>query len=72
MGEPPKKSTRRQRRPTLRDALNAAHSSGQKVKGAVVEPDGKITLTFGEPTAVDGTNENEWDRRERELARGKH
>ena len=71
MSEPPNKPTRRQRRPTLRDALNAARSSGQKVKGAVVEPDGKITLTFGD-SAVDGTNDSDWDRKLEELERGKH
>jgi hypothetical protein len=54
----------------LRAALKAARAAGETVKSATIE-DGKVTLTFGE-SAVDGTNENEWDRRERELARGKH
>jgi len=62
---------RRRRRPTLSAALKAARSSGQKVKGAVIEPDGKITLTFGE-SAVEGTNESDWDRKLEELERGKH
>jgi len=70
MGEPPKKTARRQRRPTLRDALNAARSSGQKVKGAVVEPDGKITLTFDNGESMTSTNDD-WDMHLKELDRGK-
>jgi hypothetical protein len=59
----------RKRRPSLRGALEAAQKVGQKVKGAVVEPDGKITLIFGEPKA--DTNDD-WDRKLAELERGKH
>jgi hypothetical protein len=62
----PKKSVRK-RKPTLRSALVAAQKAGKAVKSAIVE-DGKVTLTFGE-SAVDGTNENEWDKA---LSRGKH
>src|SRR5262249_12505607 len=69
VSEPPKKSVRK-RKPTLRAALEAAKAVGEKVKGAVVEPDGKITLTFGEPTAADANED--WDRKLEELERGKH
>jgi hypothetical protein len=65
--EPQHKRVRRRRRPTLRAALKAAQAAGEKVRTATVE-DGKVTLTFGE-SAVDGTNENEWDEA---LNRGKH
>jgi hypothetical protein len=66
MSEPPHKPVRR-RRPTLSSVLKAAQKAGRTVKSAVVE-DGKVTLTFGEPT-VDGTNENKWDEA---LRHGKH
>ena len=62
MSEPPKK---RQRKPTLRAALEAARKTGRTVKRAVVEPDGKITLSFGD----EPPDNNEWDER---LSRGKH
>jgi hypothetical protein len=62
-------TARRPRRPTLRDALNAARSSGQKVKGAVVEPDGKITLTFDNGETA--TTTDDWDMHLKELDCGK-
>ena len=71
MGEPPHKPTRRQRRPALSAALQAARNAGLEVKTAVVEH-GKVTLTFGDGTTVTGTNENEWDRRLKELGYGKN
>jgi hypothetical protein len=64
VSEPPKKSARRQRKPTLRSLLEAAKKAGKAVKSAVVE-DGKVTLTFGE----EPPDNNEWDER---LSRGKH
>jgi hypothetical protein len=69
MSEPPEKASRR-RRPTLSAALKAAQKAGKPVKSAVVE-DGKVTLTFDDGTTVTGTNENEWDKRLRELGYGK-
>jgi hypothetical protein len=68
MGEPDKRG-RQRRRPTLKSALNAAQKAGKPVKSATVDPDGKVTLTFGEPTA-DATDD--WDRKLEELERGKH
>ena len=68
MGEPDKRG-RQRRRPTLKSALDAAQKAGKPVKSAMVDPDGKITLTFGEPTA-DATDD--WDRKLEELERGKH
>lgn len=64
MREPPKKSSVRKRKPTLRAALEAAQKAGKAVKSAIVE-DGKVTLVFGEPTA----DSSEWDEA---LGRGKH
>jgi len=69
MGGPSDKRARRPRRPTLRSALDAAQKAGKPVKSATVDPDGKITITFGEPTA-DATDD--WDRKLEELERGKH
>jgi hypothetical protein len=63
VSEPPKKQ--RQRKPTLRAALEAARKAGRPVKSAVVE-NGKITLTFHGDEPPDS---NEWDER---LSRGKH
>jgi hypothetical protein len=71
MGEPPHKPARRRRRPTLSAALKAAKAAGKQVKSAVVE-DGKVTLTFNDDTTVSTNNDNEWDKRLKELARGKH
>jgi hypothetical protein len=41
-----------------------------EVRAAVVE-DGKVMLTFGDGTTV-STNNNEWDRRLKELGYGKN
>jgi hypothetical protein len=70
MGKPDKRG-RQRRRPTLKSALDAAQKAGKAVKSAMIDPDGKITITFGEPIA--GTNDD-WDRKlaEEELKRGKH
>jgi uncharacterized protein GlcG (DUF336 family) len=59
MSEPPHKPVRR-RRPTLAAALKAAQKAGRTVRTAVVEPDGKVTLTFGDDTSVE-SGTNEWD-----------
>jgi uncharacterized protein GlcG (DUF336 family) len=67
MSEPPHKAVRR-RRPTLSSALKAAQKAGRPVKSAVVEADGKVTLTFGDETLTESSSD-EWDRR---LNRGKH
>jgi hypothetical protein len=50
---------RRQRKPTLRAALEAAKAVGRPVKSATVE-DGKVTLVFGESTP-DTSETNPWD-----------
>lgn len=63
-GEQPK--AKRQRKPTLRAALEAAQKAGRSVKSATIE-DGKVTLVFGEPTPESSIDE--WDER---LNRGKH
>jgi hypothetical protein len=67
-----KEPTRRQRRPTLKAALEAAQKVGKAVRSATVDPDGKITITFGEPAAE--TASDDWDKKlaEEELKRGKH
>jgi hypothetical protein len=59
---------RRRRRPTLSAVLKAARAAGEKVKSATIE-DGKVTLTFGEPTA---DTSDDWDRKLEKLERGKH
>jgi hypothetical protein len=66
MSDEPK--PKRQRKPTLRTALEAAKAAGRPVKSATIE-NGKVTLTFGEPTP---SSSDEWDKRETELDRGKH
>jgi len=67
VSEPPKKSARK-RKPTLRSALEAAQKAGRSVRSATIR-DGEVVLEFGEPT-VDTSDE--WDRKLRELDRGKH
>jgi len=62
------KTAKRQRKQTLRAALEAAKAAGRSVKSATVE-DGKIVLEFGEPTPE---TSDEWDRKLAELDRGKH
>ena len=69
MGEPDKRG-RQRRRPTLKSALDAAQKAGKPVKSAMVDPDGKITLTFGEPAADNA--DDDWDRKLKELESGKH
>jgi hypothetical protein len=66
----PKRVRRRRRRPTLSAALKAARATGVKIRSATIDSDGRITITFGEP--VEGTNENDWDRKLAESERGKH
>jgi hypothetical protein len=61
---------RPKRRPSLKAALEAARKVGLEVRAAVVE-DGKVMLTFGDGTTV-STNNNEWDRRLKELGYGKN
>jgi hypothetical protein len=63
-------SERHKRRPGLKAALEAARKAGLEVRAAVVE-DGKVMLTFGDGTTV-STNNNEWDRRLKELGYGKN
>ena len=53
MSDEPK--PKRQRKPTLRAALEAAKAAGRPVKSATIE-DGKVTLVFGE-LAADTSNE---------------
>jgi len=64
-----KRARRRPRRPTLRSALAAAKAAGKAVRSATIDPDGKVTITFGEP-AADATDD--WDKKLEELERGKH
>jgi hypothetical protein len=61
------KTEQRRRMPTLRAALTAARQAGRPIKSATVDPNGRIRIEFGEPTA--DTNSNEWDEA---LDRGKH
>jgi len=63
MSDEPK--PKRQRKPTLRAALEAAKAAGRSVKSATIE-NGKVTLVFGELAA---DTSNEWDEA---LNRGKH
>jgi hypothetical protein len=69
MSEPAKKVHRR--RPTLKAALEAAQRAGLRVKTATIEDD-KIMLTFTDGTAVSANNENEWNRRLKDLGYGKN
>jgi hypothetical protein len=46
----------RHRKPSLAAVLKQATQAGQSVKGAVIEPNGKIELTFGEPDPSESTN----------------
>jgi hypothetical protein len=62
------KAAKRQRKPTLRAALEAAKAAGRPVKSATVK-DGEIVLEFGEPTP---DTSDEWDKKLAELDRGKH
>ena len=68
IGEPPNKPARRQRRPTLRDALKAARAAGQKVRSATVE-NGKVTLVFANGQTA--TTTDDWDMHLKELDCGK-
>jgi hypothetical protein len=64
-------ANKRVRRPTLRDALKAAQKVGVPVKSAVLDPDGRVTLTFGSGESVASTTDD-WDKKLEELERGKH
>jgi hypothetical protein len=50
------KKARAPRRPTLANALKQADKAGKSVRGAVIDPDGKIELTFGEPDLPEANN----------------
>jgi hypothetical protein len=50
---------RRVHKPTLSRVLREAKKAGASVRGATIEPDGRIALQFGEPDSV--ANANEWD-----------
>jgi hypothetical protein len=66
-----KTARRQRRRPTLSAALKAARQVGRPIKSAIIEADGRITITFdSNPTAVDANDD--WDRKLEELERGKH
>lgn len=71
MSEPPNNPARvrRPRRPTLKSALEAAQKAGKAVRSATVDPDGKITITFGNGESVIA---DDWDKHLEELQRGKH
>ncbi len=56
---------RRPRKPTLSQALREAAKGGANVAGAVIEPDGKIALTFGKPGVVKANGQD--DDLDREL-----
>ncbi len=56
----PVKPSCRARRVTLASALKQARKAGVNVKRADIEPDGRVSLTFGNPN--DPVTENEWDR----------
>jgi hypothetical protein len=51
---------RRIHKPTLSRVLREARKAGATVRGATIEPDGRIALQFGEPDST-GMNGNEWD-----------
>jgi hypothetical protein len=61
---------KRQRRTTLRDALQQAAKAGAAVRGAVIDPSGRIELRFGEPDKAT-TNENPWDQEVEKLSKQK-
>jgi hypothetical protein len=50
---------RRVRKPSLATLLKQAAKAGQPVRGAVIEPDGKIELIFGQPDPPEPANP--WD-----------
>ena len=68
MSEPPNTRVRRQRRPTLRSAIEAAEKAGKKVKSATVE-NGKVTLVFANGETA--TTTDDWDMHLKELDCGK-
>jgi hypothetical protein len=49
---------RRQRKPSVDAAIEAAEKTGKKVSGATVAADGSVTLTFGEASPA---KHNSWD-----------
>jgi hypothetical protein len=51
----------RKRKPSLSSALSNARRAGMAIKSAVVEADGRIVLTFGEPGNAADNDANPWD-----------
>ena len=60
-GASPRMPRRRRRKTTLASALKEARKAGAAVSAATIE-DGKVTLTFGEPTTSEkrGNDLDEW------------
>jgi len=52
---------RQPRKPTLASELRQARRAGLSVTAAIIDPDGRLSLQFGEPTA-ESVESNPWDR----------
>jgi hypothetical protein len=50
-------AARQARRPTLAGELRQAARAGVSVRSASIEPDGRLTLHFGEPRSSDNGND---------------
>jgi hypothetical protein len=50
------KRKRGPRKPTLVSELRQAKKAGLSVKGATIEPDGRLSLQFGEPEPTEASN----------------
>lgn len=57
----PARKRMRKRRITLDRAMRQASKAGVAVNGAIVNSDGSVTLTFGEPANGSAKEVNEWD-----------
>jgi hypothetical protein len=51
------KPARRPKRPSLATELRHAEKAGRKVRSSTTEPDGRVTLQYGEPDAPEPTND---------------
>jgi hypothetical protein len=69
MSEPPTKVGSK-RRPSLASALAAAKRAGQTVRSATIDPNGGVTLTFGNEAPTESGEE--WDRALRDRCDDKH
>jgi uncharacterized membrane protein YcaP (DUF421 family) len=53
---PPGEARRRPRRLTLASQLRQAKKAGLSVRSATIEPDGRLSLQFGEPEPTEANN----------------